>query len=567
MIYRNDIDGLRALAVIAVLIYHLGYLPYGYLGVDIFFVISGFLITKINYLESIHNNFSLLKFYERRIRRILPLLFLVTSVSLIAGIILLLPQDLVALSKSVIASNFSFNNILMYLTSGGYWETGNNFKPLMHTWSLGIEEQFYLFYPLIFMFSTRFGTKYIGLIIGILSILSLIFFFLQPDITGKFFLIQYRFYELSVGGLAAIFLSGKLRSTPSINIVQIVIVFLLLLILAGLFKFSNEVLIVLTIIFTVIILLFGEILSTKKSWYFKIFTNPTITFIGKISFSLYMWHQPIFAFARMTVVREMTPVWAVVLTAITVLMSIISFYFVENYFRDKKKVSLQALTTTLFLVLSLSSATSLYLIFRGGVVRDIEILDITSQQNQISANFSPKSNILLNYNNRIFNLHKNFNSSTKKRILVIGDSFARDASNILLESGYQYKMEVRYIDFKDLYTANINKDLLTKAEHIVFSFDNFESKTIINDIEERWKVNLNPNAVTFFGTKNFGSNFHAGYDYFQSRFFYDWTGQYYSQTNQAVLAKNIKLKREWGDQYIDLIAPLIKSGTTDQIMR
>ena len=150
--YRTDIDGLRTIAIIPVILFHLGYMSNGYLGVDIFFVISGYLIKGIGFNELEENKFNILKFYERRLRRIIPLVLFTTTIAFLIGIIFMLPDDLENLCQSIFATNFSVNNILMYTTSADYWVVKNDYKPLMHTWSLGIEEQFYLFYPLIFFF-------------------------------------------------------------------------------------------------------------------------------------------------------------------------------------------------------------------------------------------------------------------------------------------------------------------------------------------------------------------------------------------------------------------------------
>ena len=155
--YRKDIDGLRALAVLPVIIFHLGYMPNGYLGVDVFFVISGFLITGIIYREVLENRFSILNFYLRRTRRIIPLVSFICVFSLLIGCFFMLPDDLENLAQSVIATNFFSNNILPVITTKNYWDILNEFKPLMHTWSLGVEEQYYLFYPLIFVFLAKKG--------------------------------------------------------------------------------------------------------------------------------------------------------------------------------------------------------------------------------------------------------------------------------------------------------------------------------------------------------------------------------------------------------------------------
>jgi peptidoglycan/LPS O-acetylase OafA/YrhL len=133
MHYRKDIDGLRSIAVLAVIVFHMRYLPNGYLGVDVFFAISGYLITKIVYNEAVNSQFSIINFYLRRIRRIIPLVLFTTFIALLVGIFVMLPDDLENLSQSVFATNFFANNILLLKTVGDYWATVNEFKPLMHT--------------------------------------------------------------------------------------------------------------------------------------------------------------------------------------------------------------------------------------------------------------------------------------------------------------------------------------------------------------------------------------------------------------------------------------------------
>lgn len=150
--YRKDIDGLRAISVIAVVLFHMQYFKLGYLGVDVFFIISGFLITSILYKSREGNSLSLAHFYNRRIRRIVPLVLVINIVGIALGLILMLPYDLDKLVQSVIATNFFGNNILELYTSKDYWQIANEYSPLMHTWSLGIEEQFYLFFPFVLFY-------------------------------------------------------------------------------------------------------------------------------------------------------------------------------------------------------------------------------------------------------------------------------------------------------------------------------------------------------------------------------------------------------------------------------
>ena len=165
--YRSDIDGLRAVAVISVILFHLGVLPNGYLGVDVFFVISGYLITGIIYQQKVNREFSVLKFYQKRIRRIVPLVLFITAITLSVGLLFMLPDDLENLCQNIIATNLSANNILSFITSSDYWAIKNEFRPLMHTWSLGVEEQFYLIFPILFVLipSKRNKILLFGLII------------------------------------------------------------------------------------------------------------------------------------------------------------------------------------------------------------------------------------------------------------------------------------------------------------------------------------------------------------------------------------------------------------------
>ena len=194
--YRSDIDGLRAYAVIAVIIFHLGLLPNGYLGVDIFFVISGYLITSIVYKGLTNNNFSIWKFYESRIRRIIPLLLLITTISFLIGIFFMLPDDLENLAQSVVASNFSANNILMLITSSDYWATKNEYKPLMHTWSLGIEEQYYLIYPFLLLLVFKLRSNLVFHFLVLISLISIVLFIFYGNPASRFYLLQYRFSAL-----------------------------------------------------------------------------------------------------------------------------------------------------------------------------------------------------------------------------------------------------------------------------------------------------------------------------------------------------------------------------------
>jgi peptidoglycan/LPS O-acetylase OafA/YrhL len=172
--YRSDIDGLRAVAVLSVIFFHSGISVFsgGYVGVDIFFVISGYLITTIIVREIGNNEFSISQFYERRFRRILPALTVVVIVSLAVGLFLLTPASLIDLGKSALATTLFSSNILFYFESG-YFDSPAEIKPLLHTWSLAIEEQYYIFFPLLLMLIAKVDTRHYLRWLIILGTLSL----------------------------------------------------------------------------------------------------------------------------------------------------------------------------------------------------------------------------------------------------------------------------------------------------------------------------------------------------------------------------------------------------------
>ena len=213
MKYRKEIDGLRAFAVIPVILFHAGFELFsgGFVGVDIFFVISGYLITTIILSEKEKGIFSLVNFYERRARRIIPALFLVMLVSTIFSWFWLSPSHMKDFSESLVAVSVFSSNILFWKETG-YWGVENELKPLLHTWSLAVEEQYYVLFPLFLMLMWRFRKRWIlsSFFIVALGSLSLSHWaaFNQP--TANFFLLLTRGWELAIGaGIAFYFLYRK----------------------------------------------------------------------------------------------------------------------------------------------------------------------------------------------------------------------------------------------------------------------------------------------------------------------------------------------------------------------
>lgn len=526
--YRKDIDGLRAFAVLAVLFYHIGYLPNGYLGVDIFFAISGFLITKIVYTEALENRFSITAFYLRRIRRIIPLVLTITLVALILGIFVMLPNDLESLGQSVFATNVFANNILLLLSSVNYWDNLNEYKPLMHTWSLGIEEQFYLAYPFIFLL---FGGKKIRWVLPVLLILTTISILLlttSSNDSSRFYLIQYRFFELSIGGIAAILFQKKpIRSSFKILLLPII----LLLLLVDL-KFSGNLKIILVVLATA-----GLLIPEKRANKFNTFLleNKLVVGIGKISFSLYMWHQLVLAFTRYYVTQNVSAISTILTVLFILILSIITYYAVEKPFRDKTKIKTKVLFYILGAAFLISTSLSLYLYKIQGIVRDVPELELYKSRSYVG-------NIYMCYNMDVRKLNRTFSDNDKIKILVIGNSFARDWANILMESKFGKKMELSYVEKMDE-CRNLNLRL-KKADYVFFSVIGREEFELLSE-----KYVIDTSKCWIVGTKNFGSNNGIFYSKRGSRNY----PLQRTSIDSGFTRINESLKKQWGWKFIDLI--------------
>ena len=353
MIYRKEIDGLRALAVLPVILFHAGFTTFsgGFVGVDIFFVISGYLITSIIVDEIEHHSFSLIKFYERRARRILPALFFVILCTLPFAWCWMLPNELTQFSESLVAVPLFYSNVLFYLTSG-YFETASELKPLLHTWSLAVEEQFYVLFPLFLLLTWRLGKKQIILLLLFIALASLLAAhwgsLTHPSFT--FFLLPTRGFELLIGSLISLYINPKkINISISRPIAQIFSIAGLILIIYAIVSFNQKTPYpsVHTLIPTIgagLILVF----SSNQDIVGKLLGCKLFVGIGLISYSAYLWHQPLLAFARLKSYSELTTTNLLIIFSSTFLLGYLSWRFVERPFRDVKVVSLKK-----FIVLSL----------------------------------------------------------------------------------------------------------------------------------------------------------------------------------------------------------------------
>ena len=346
--YRPEIDGLRAIAVISVIIYHLNenWLPGGFLGVDIFFVISGFLITGIIITEIQQNSFSFKQFYTRRIKRIYPAFITVMAlVSFIASAIFIY-NDFNKLRKTIELAIAFLSNFYLGLTQG-YFDLSANENPALHIWSLAVEEQYYLIFPLILTLAYKKFRE-----IKVLFIITLILFFIllytyfipasfykevlhQPNI---YYLSNLRFPELLVGSLLAIYhCSNKIQLSTQVS--NILAILSTLLLFSCLFLMNNDiafipgVTLILPCIFTALI-----IHTTSQNNIIKLcLSNKAIVFIGKISYSLYLYHWIFIALAYyITGEKQINNQSIAIVTALTIIFSVLSYYLIEQPIRKLK---------------------------------------------------------------------------------------------------------------------------------------------------------------------------------------------------------------------------------------
>ncbi len=344
MEYRREIDGLRAIAVIPVIFFHAGFESFsgGFVGVDVFFVISGYLITSIVIDELDRNCFSIVSFYERRARRILPALFFVMLICLPAAWLILPPIDFKDFSQSLVAVSLFSSNILFWMESG-YFSTAAELKPLLHTWSLAVEEQYYVIFPIFLMLIWRLGRYwvFVGVVLVGAASLALSEFVLRFDPSFAFFMLPTRAWELMVGGLAAIHLSGTRGKQHAIgrggalnDVLGMVGVVLIGIAVAGFDEstpFPGKYALVPTL-GTVLVILF----ASRSTGVGKVLGSQSLVQIGLISYSAYLWHQPLFAFARHGSLTDPSPMIFMALSAGSIILAYMSWRFVEQPFRKKR---------------------------------------------------------------------------------------------------------------------------------------------------------------------------------------------------------------------------------------
>jgi len=434
--YRPEIDGLRALAVIPVLLFHAGFSLFsgGYIGVDIFFVISGYLITSIIQQEITNQSFSIVNFYERRARRILPALLFISLLCIPFAYYWMLPFELKSFFDSVIAINLFSSNILFWQESD-YFSAAAELKPLLHTWSLSVEEQFYVVFPFLLLILSKFKYSILFVVVFTLSFLSLLLaeYASLHHATANFYLLPTRLWELGFGALLAISSQYWLNPKPVVS--QIGSIVGVIGITFSIFYFDNTTPFpsfwtLIPVLSTVLLIAF----SRPDNLVGRLFGWKPLTAIGLISYSTYLWHQPLFAFARIRMPESPTVLTYLILIVASLLLGYFTWRYIEMPFRNKKRISRKQIFVTSAVFVSLLMGVSFFGHTKSGVFNETQLKAAEMEEWR------------KDYNTRAQECHADvgnyispekactYNVDFKKKVAIWGDSHALGLAHILADT-------------------------------------------------------------------------------------------------------------------------------------
>jgi peptidoglycan/LPS O-acetylase OafA/YrhL len=473
--YRREIDGLRAISVISVILYHFNIDMFsgGFVGVDMFFVISGFLITQLIHSHIQSNSFAFPAFYIRRAKRLFPALLFTIIISYLIAFYNFTPEDFSRFSGAAVTALIGLSNFY-YLGESGYFDSSIQIKPLLHTWSLGVEEQFYLFWPLLLVFLHKNiphkSHVFVILTIVCISIISTEYL-MQFYMNAMFFLMPFRVFEFGLGAI----LVWVIRYQPSKKMYSGIIgVVGLSLIVYSITTFTKD-----TIFpgYNALLPCIGAVLiiySGTKNYLTIILANVFSVHIGKISYSLYLAHWPVivfYSYQRSNINSTFVFSEVALLLLVTYVIAIFMFTFIETPFREKQKVEevspkIYYLGILFSMALIFISSLSWY---QAGWVWRFQDLSET-----VKVELQPKEGKLRQYAYRkILKLDKGgFKNNGKTKVLVIGDSQAGDFINMMYENKFD-----NFIDFSSIVIDSRCQPLLTPdIELVEYIGDKYRSK-------------------------------------------------------------------------------------------
>lgn len=484
------------------------------------------------------NSFNYWRFIIGKIARLWPMVLLWTAIALGTGLFVMLPDDLENLSESVIASNVFANNILACITTRNYWDVANVFKPLMHTWYVGVLMQAYVILPLIYAGVFKLAKRNMNAVkisVMAVTVLSLAVYILPMASTAeKFYYLPFRVFEITLGSLIAFAKSRKIAKKTQYAVEAICLATILLLICVNIEIPAASLKLLLVVCATAILTYVFAHTEEKPNWFVRALSG-----VGKASLSIYLCHQVIIAYMFYAVTERTDLIALLLFSAVVAGISALFYFGVERQIgRTVKKNVLIVLIPSVVLCL-LTSVVSGVLYLHAGVIRDVPELGIdkTNVHRGMHAEYCDVP----------YSWDRDFESTDKVKVVVIGDSFGRDFANVLNESDIAEQIEISYIypRTKDVYDDY--KERLSEADVVFRTFS--VSKV---DIEENLPDIVPDDKMYIVGYKNFGTSngmiyVHRGSD------------DYFDQSvtlSDEVFENDKALSEQYGDHYIDMIKPV-----------
>jgi len=442
--YNPSIDGLRGIAISLVFLFHLWpeYFSFGYLGVDIFFILSGFLITKIIYTKMEDNTFTLKEFYRNRIRRIFPAVIIVMLVTFLVGYLFMFPSELKSLGQHMKSSVLFWQNFRL-MDEVGYWDTLAQLKPLLHFWSLSVEEQFYIFWPIVLIIIYKLRLNFLVSIILLFSMLTILSQILDIN---EFYHSFARFWELSFGGLIFA-ISRSFDYKSHLNKIKFLVFLLFILSLVLAYDREFNFLTTLFVIFSSGLLLAYTIENPDN----RLLASRPLVFLGLISFPLYLWHYVIISYMHILHIDiTHNAIWIIV---IAITLSYLTYRYVEFYIRKKTsfKFAIGMFISGILIIVAFGQRAFL----TGGFEQRSHLSSIKQLEQQFEKpidNYQNASSLfekVLGYKHelRTVQLQATSDDISKKYIVLMGDSHAYSAYDGLSE-------EFRKIGYETLLLGN-----------------------------------------------------------------------------------------------------------------
>lgn len=456
--YRADIDGLRAIAILGVVFFHFNIYPFegGYLGVDVFLVISGYLIASFILPKLKSNNFSFFEFFLRRIKRLLPTYYITLALSFALAYYVFEPDIFDKFAKSSTSSFFFLSNFFFWKNSG-YWDESNT-NPLLHTWTLSLEWQFYFFISVFFYLGWRFFKDYLKIALLIIFILSLLMSILYIGRNVSFFLIPFRLFEFSIGSFIFL-IEKKIKLFENYrNILSFFGFFLIIFSFINFDSTSN------VPGYISLIPCFGTaiILYQNNSFIHHILSNKKIVYIGLISYSLYLFHWPILTYYNSFYITELKYEIKILLIIFSLLLSAINYELIEKKIR---KLSFKFISINSFFLLSTVLISMLFLNFL--VIKNNGFPDrISHEKIKFINSFKDEKRERDNYLEN--NIDLNFKTSSKIKLLVLGDSHGEDMFMAIKQNiSNNQKLDIEYLEYSHwCFQKNRFKDIAIFLERI-----------------------------------------------------------------------------------------------------